>query len=319
MADINDVPMHQSIREAVWIGLLLGTLCSVFAGAMALLFSHSILHRSRRLLRHMDNMTADNFSPIAHDHGKDEIGELTVHFNAMGSRLSQLINDLYVLRLRQKSMELENVRAELKYLQAQVDPHFLFNTLNAILVLSVRNGHTEEAEVIRALSKILRRMVDTASDVVPLSTELEFVHMVLKLERFRFGDKLQYEVDVTPEASRRTVPVMSVQGLVENACKHGVQNLNGQGLIRVKAWVEPDGALLVEVSDNGVGIAPERLSALQSQIESPQDMVDSIGLQNIYRRLSLHYGLSVSLTLRNADERGTVVTIRIPAPEEGEP
>jgi hypothetical protein len=92
----------------------------------------------------MDSMTAEHFSPISRDPGSDEIGELTAHFNAMGTRLKQLINDLYVLQLKQKSMELENVRAELKYLQAQIDPHFLFNTLNAILVLSVRNGHTEE-------------------------------------------------------------------------------------------------------------------------------------------------------------------------------
>ncbi len=315
VAEINDEPMNRSIREAVWIGLLLGALCSLFAGAMALLFSHSILDRSRRLLRHMDSMTAEDFSPIAHDHGKDEIGELTAHFNAMGSRLKQLINDLYVLRLQQKSMELENVRAELKYLQAQVDPHFLFNTLNAILVLSVRNGHQEEAEVIRALSKILRRMVDTARDVVPLSEEMEFVHMVLKLEQFRFGDKLRYTFEVSEAAKMRTVPVMSVQGLVENACKHGVQGVSGQGLVRVTARVEADGALLVEVSDNGVGIAPKRLSALQQQIESPQDMADSVGLQNIYRRLLLHYGLKASLTLQGAQERGTVATIRIPKPE----
>lgn len=316
MAEINDGPMNQRINEAMWIGTVLGALCSLFAGAMALLFSHSIVHRSKRLLRHMDSMTADDFSPIAHDPGRDEIGELTVHFNAMGTRLKQLINDLYVLRIRQKSMELENVRAELKYLQAQVDPHFLFNTLNAILVLSVRNGHQEEAEIIRALSKILRRMVDTSRDVVPLAEEMEFVHMVLKLEQFRFGDKLRYTFDVSEEAQARTVPVMSVQGLVENACKHGIQGLSGKGVIRVAAWVDVGGALLVEVSDDGVGIAPERMSALQRQIVSPEDIPDSVGLQNIYRRLSLHYGQAVSLTLRDAKGRGTVVTIRIPLPEE---
>ena len=283
---------------------------------MALIFSRSILLRSQRLLRHMDSMNAEDFLPIAHDHGRDEIGDLTAHFNAMGMRLKQLVNDLYVLQLRQKTMELENVRAELKYLQAQVDPHFLFNTLNAILVLSVRNGHQEEAEVIRALSKILRRMVDTSRDVVPLKEELEFVHMVLKLEHFRFGDKLHYTFEVSDAAKERTVPVMSVQGLVENACKHGVQGVNGQGFIRVAAWVDADETLLVEVCDNGVGIPPERLAALQEQIASPQDMPDSIGLQNIYRRLSLHYGQAVSLTLRNAEERGTVVTIRIPRSKE---
>jgi len=315
-AEINDEPMNQNIREAMWFGVLVGALCSLFAGAMAWLFSRSILLRSQRLLRHMDSMNAEDFLPIAHDHGRDEIGDLTAHFNAMGLRLKQLVNDLYVLQIRQKSMELENVRAELKYLQAQVDPHFLFNTLNAILVLSVRNGHQEEAEIIRALSKILRRMVDTSRDVVTLEEEMQFVHMVLKLEQFRFGDKLHYTYDISDAAKARTVPVMSVQGLVENACKHGVQGVNGQGFIRVAAWVDNADALVVEVSDNGVGISPDRLTALQYQISSPKDMPDSIGLQNIYRRLTLHYGQTISLTLRNAEERGTVVTIRIPLEKE---
>ncbi len=312
LAQINAEPVNRSIREALWVGLLLGAVCSLFAGAMALVFSRSIVLRSQRLLRHMDSMTAEHFSPISRDPGRDEIGELTVHFNAMGLRLRQLIDDLYVLQLKQKSLELENVRAELKYLQAQIDPHFLFNTLNAILVLSIRNGHTEEAEIIRALSKLLRRMVDTAHDVVPLREELEFVRMVLKIEQFRFGDKLRYEFNVTPEAEARTVPVMSVQGLVENACKHGVQSLNGQGHIRVGAWVEGDGTLVVEVYDNGVGMRPDRLESLQKQIVSPEDMPESIGLQNIYRRLVLHYGTTVVLQLRGAEERGTIAMIRIP-------
>lgn len=319
VADINSEPMNRNIREAMWLGILLGAVCSLFAGAMALLFSRSIALRSQRLLRHMDSMTAKHFSPISRDPGRDEIGELTAHFNAMGTRLRQLIDDLYVLQLRQKSMELETVRAELKYLQAQIDPHFLFNTLNAILVLCVRNGHTEEAEIIRALSKILRRMVDTSRDVVTLSEELEFVHMVLKIEQFRFGDKLRYTFDIRDEARARTVPVMSVQGLVENACKHGVQHLTGPGEIRVTAQVEPDGTLAVEVSDNGVGIPPERLARLQKQIVSPEDMPGSVGLQNIYRRLTLHYGKAVCLTLHNALERGMVATIRIPATKEESP
>ncbi len=317
VAYLNDEPMNRSIREAVWVGLLLGAVCSAFAGAMAYVFSRSIVLRSQRLLRHMDNMTAEHFSPITREAGRDEIGELTAHFNDMGTRLKQLINDLYVLQIRQKSMELENVRAELKYLQVQIDPHFLFNTLNGILVLSVRNGHHEEAEILRALSKILRRMLDSTRDIVTLKDEMEFVRMVLKIEQFRFGEKLLYDFDLREDALVRTVPVMSVQGLVENACKHGIQGLNGQGMIRVKAFVAADDALVVEVHDNGIGISPDRLQSLQAQISSPEDMPESLGLQNIYRRLSLHYGKSSSLTLGNGEERGTVVTLRIPR-REGE-
>ncbi len=311
VANINKGPMERSIRNAIWVGLLLGAVCSLFAAILSLLFSRSIAIRSQRLLRHMDSITAEHFSPITKEMGKDEIGDLMEHFNAMGERLKQLIHDIYVLQLHQKSLELENVRAELKYLQAQIDPHFLFNTLNAILVLCVRNGYSELVEIITPLSKILRRMVDTSRDILPLREELDFVRMVLKIEQFRFGDKLRYEFDVSDEALNALVPVMSVQGLVENACKHGIQHVSGQGVVCIAAKVE-DGMLCVEVSDNGVGIKPSRLYDLQRQIAEPEDMKGSVGLQNIYRRLKLHYGDTVRLTLQNAQERGMIVSIRLP-------
>lgn len=315
VATINKEPMRSNIRQVVWFGLLIGLCCTVFAGLLSLVLARSIGLRSQRLLRHMDRMNAEDFAPIHNGLSHDEIGELMVHFNAMGERLKQLINDLYVLQLRQTSLELENTRAELKYLQAQIDPHFLFNTLNAMLVLCVRNGYADMTEIVRALSKILRRMVDTSHDTLPLREELEFVRMVLKIEQFRFGDKLAYTMDIDEDALSCHVPVMSVQGLVENACKHGVQHLKGQGMVRIAARVER-GVLVITVHDNGVGIEPERLSKLRSEINSPTDMQGSVGLQNIYRRLKLHYGDHVNLTLDASSDGGTVATIRIPQ-EEG--
>ena len=179
------------------------------------------------------------------------------------------------------------------------------------MVLCVRNGYTELTEIITPLSKIMRRMVDTSRDIVPLKEELEFVRMVLKIEQFRFGEKLQYTFDISDEAMEVPVPVMCVQGLVENACKHGIQHIVGQGCVLISAKVE-GGMLLIDVSDNGAGISPKRLSDLQKQIADPEDMKGSVGLQNIYRRLKLHYGVMVSLTLANAQDRGTIVSIRIP-------
>lgn len=310
-AVINEEPIQQSVRKAVLAGLLLGVLCSVLSSVLCLFMSRSIVTRSKRLLRHMDSMTNEHFDPIRRDIGRDEIGELIEHFNAMGERVKQLINDLYVLELRQKSMELENVRAELKYLQAQIDPHFLFNTLNAILVLCVRNGYTELADVIRALSKILRRMIDTARDVVPLREELEFVKMVLLIEQFRFGNKMRYEIEAPDALLDEPVPVMSVQALVENACKHGIQNINRQGVIHIRAYVSGD-FLCIDVSDNGVGITPQRMQFLQQNVRSSVDIEGSIGLQNIYRRLVLQYGERAELYLSDAPECGLMASIRIP-------
>jgi two-component system sensor histidine kinase YesM len=147
--------------------------------------------------------------------------------------------------------------------------------------------------------------------MVPLKEELEFVRMVLKIEQFRFGEKLQYAFEISSEAMDVPVPVMCVQGLVENACKHGIQHITGQGIVLINVRVE-EGMLLIDVSDNGAGISPNRLYDLQKQISGLEDMQGSVGLQNIYRRLKLHYGETVSLTLANAQDRGTVVRIRIP-------
>lgn len=314
-AVVNEEPMRDNVKRTVFFGILMGALCSVLAGALSLMMSHSVIDRSKRLLRHMDSMTNEHFDSMHHDIGRDEIGELIEHFNAMSERMKQLIQNIYVLELQQKNLELERVRAEFKYLQAQIDPHFLFNTLNAILVLCVRNGYGELTEVIRALSKILRRMIDTSRDVVPLKEELEFVKMALLIEQFRFGDKLSYEIDASADTLECPVPVMCVQSLVENACKHGVQHINRQGIIRIQARIAED-FLSIRVVDNGAGIAPERMRFLQSNVHSSDDIEGSIGLQNIYRRLVLHYGERAELTLDNAPERGTVAGIRIPLDKE---
>ncbi len=313
-AVVNEAPIRVNIRNAVYNGVLLGVSCSLLAGALCLLMSRSVVTRSKRLLRHMDSMTNEYFDVVSRDIGHDEIGELIEHFNAMSARMKQLIHDVYVLELHNKNYELESVRAELKYLQAQIDPHFLFNTLNAILVLCVRNGYTELADVIRALSKILRRMIDTARDTVPLREELQFVEMVLLIERFRFGEKLRYEIDVPDELLSFPVPVMCVQALVENACKHGIQHIDRQGVIVIRASL--DGAFMnIDVSDNGAGIPPTRMRSLQRDVRSSDDIEGSVGLQNIYRRLVLQYGEKAELYLDNAPEGGVTATIRIPKGE----
>lgn len=133
----------------------------------------------------MDNAMPGHFEPISEPMGSDEIGELAVHSNTMSAWLEDLIEDVYVLELQQKSLELERVCAELKYLQAQIDPHFLFNTLNGMLVMCIRNGYTELADVVRALAKIMRRMTDNSRDTVLLSEEIEFVRMVLRIYQKR--------------------------------------------------------------------------------------------------------------------------------------
>jgi two-component system sensor histidine kinase YesM len=313
---VNTEPMRESIRNATVLTLAVGIGLSVFAAIIAMAIGSSILRRSKKLLTHMDAVGEGRFEPVKEDIGKDEIGELIQHYNQMSAQLEQLIRDVYTLELQKKSLELERIRAELKYLQAQVDPHFLFNTLNAILVVCVKWNYSEVSGVIRSLSKILRRMVDVTDDCLPLSTELDFTRMYLEIERFRFGDKLSYSFDIQEEAMGVLLPKMCLQSLAENACKHGIQHATGKGEIAISAVVEGD-ELVLTVRDSGVGMAPTRLYEVRGNLTDPQDPASSIGLRNIFRRLELYYGSAASMDISSEPGLGTSVILRMPVKDEG--
>jgi two-component system sensor histidine kinase YesM len=308
--------MRESIRNATVLTLAVGIGLSIFAALIAMTIGSSILRRSKKLLTHMDAAGEGRFEPVREDIGKDEIGELIEHYNQMSAQLEQLIRDVYTLELQKRSLELERLRAELKYLQAQIDPHFLFNTLNAILVVCVKWNYSEVSGVIRSLSKILRRMVDVTDDCLPLSTELDFTRMYLEIERFRFGEKLSYSFDIQEEAMGVLLPKMCLQSLAENACKHGIQHATVKGEIAISAVVE-GGELVLTVRDSGVGMAPGRLHEVRRNLIDPKDPASSIGLRNIFRRLELYYGSAASMDLSSEPGLGTSVILRMPVKDEG--
>ena len=209
-------------------------------------------------------------------------------------------------------MQLEQIRAEMKLLQSQVNPHFLFNTLNALLVVSAKNGYTEVTGIIKNLSQLLRRMLSWSDDAVTLQDELHFTGMYLEIEKFRFADRFDYSFDVDEEAAKCLVPKMCIQPLVENAYKHGLQAVKGQRLIRIEAR-RADAYLYVQVEDNGKGMDEERLNEIRGKMNGSLDTDDNVGMRNVYKRLRLHYGDRVDLYIDSRPDRGTRIGFRIPA------
>ena len=319
LAVVKGEALRASVICTVLTSLLVASLVSVFAGAAAFVIAESFLRRSRRLLRNLDAVGHGQFDSIDGEIGNDEIGELIHHYNDTSARLRQLIDDVYQLGAQKESLELERVRAELKYLQAQVDPHFLFNTLNALLVMSAKNHYDEITPVIRSLAKILRRMADTSDDLVPLSVELDFTRMYLEIMRFRFGEKLDYRIRAVDDIAQVPLPQMSIQALAENACKHGIEHSEtGQGFISIEVRSD-GGAVLITVHDNGTGIDPERLADIRQNLSERKAQSGNIGLANISRRLALYYAGAAQLTIESEPGSGATVTMRIPsAPAGGE-
>lgn len=294
----------------LFVGIMVAAI-TLFTSIFIYVMLRSYHYRVKRLSRHMQKVTNEKFDLINIDEGRDEVGGLIRNFNMMTARINALINNVYKLEIQQKSLEAERVRAELNFLQSQMNPHFLFNTLNAILVVCTKNNYSDVTDIIKNLSRLLRRLLRWKEDLVTLEEEIQFIDMYLKIEKFRFRDKFEYVFDIEEEALHYKIPKMSIQPLVENACKHGIQTVQGTGLVTVKACVA-DGRLRIVISDNGKGIEPEQLREMLLSVRSENTSGLSIGIRNVYRRFELYYNDQVRFNIHSKPGEGTVVSFEIP-------
>ncbi len=314
-------------RQFVVLAYILLITLSLSGFSVFLIWSvlNSMSYRLSALSRHIKKVSEDHLEPLLLPHtGKDEVGWLIETFNKMIEEINDLINVVYKLEMQKKSVEVENIRAEYQYLQAQVDPHFLFNTLNAILVFCVKNGYSELSSIISSLSKLFKRMLVTGNNLIAVSEELDFIEKYLAIEKFRFGDKFEYDIQIAPKVmeSNLLIPKMSIQPIVENACKHGLQaSIEDNRRLYVKADIV-DTALVISVKDNGSGMAKETVNAIYSRLKNPDsetdtridsdyDMESGVGIQNVYRRMMMNYGERFHFKIYSAPEQGTEIILRI--------
>ncbi len=232
------------------------------------------------------------------------VGSVAYAYEGMRGRLAESLREVEEVRLVEARLRAETARAELAALQARINPHFFFNTLNTIS--SLVGDDPEEAEtVVQTLADLFRYSFDAADGgPVPLQKELEFVRKYLSIEKVRFGERLRIAWEIEEDARRAPVPGLVLQPLVENAVGHGLAPLPVGGTVRIRAAVA-DGSLEIEVEDDGVGWeAP------------PESLVrDDHGLGNVRRRLSALYADRAALSLApGPGGRGAVSRIRIPVP-----
>ncbi len=302
--------MQKSVIETLKFVLLFVLISVIISSILSLIMANSYNYRLKKLSKHMNRFTDGKFDLIEINEGQDEIGGVIRSFNLMASKINLLINDVYKLQLQKKDLELERIRAEINFLQSQMDPHFLFNTLNALLVVSTKNGYIEIIDILKYLSKTLRRLLSWKDDLVTIQEEISFTEMYLKIEKFRFGDKIEYSIDIDDSLLGVKIPKMSLQPLVENACKHGIQAITEVGIVRIKAELS-DNNLKICVEDNGTGMDNEKLKELVTNITSKEELSSNIGLRNVYRRLRLYYGENVSFEIVSEKDIGTKVSFTI--------
>jgi two-component system LytT family sensor kinase len=220
--------------------------------------------------------------------------------------LGKLANSVceQVERLRISESERLMTHAELQALQAQINPHFLFNSLNALYGLIPRTAEGARKTVIN-LSQIFRYFLQTQNTFIPLSEELQIVKAYLEIEKFRLGDRIHWTIEVDPEVLSMQIPTLSIEPLVENAVKHGISAMEGPGSLHLKAKLQ-DSVIVVSVENTGP--PPNDLPRFPRSREDGH----GVGLANVRRRLELCYGRTATLNLQSAGNR-TTVTFQIPA------
>ena len=296
-------------RDEYVISIVINSIIALIALIMVYIVFYSFKYRMKKVENSIYDMAHEKFEPVDEEDSKDEIGRLIAAYNHMSVKINSLINDVYKLTMEKKEMELEKTRAELKYLQSQIDPHFLFNVLNSLLVASVKNNYTKITPQISNLAKLLRRLLYWSEDCEPISEEIEFIERYLQIEKFRFEDIFDYTINVDNQLLDFKIPKMAIQNVVENACKHGLQGKAGKRQLDVRVF-EQDGRCCVTVEDNGVGMSEETLRQIMDNIKSPEtDFKECIGLKNVYLRLKLHFGEDVRFDILSQEDKGTRIEI----------
>lgn len=236
-----------------------------------------------------------------------ELRNLTLEVNTMADRLEDMMN-------KSRKDERNLRKAELRTLQAQINPHFLYNTLDAIIWKAEAGEKNEVILLTSALSDFFRISLSSGADWIPISQERKHIEGYLKIQQTRYRDILRYEIDIPEEIGHFYILKLMLQPLVENAIYHGIKIKRGGGTITVKGRLE-DGMLAFSVSDTGTGMTEEQLNALNERMKKGQPTVSEgtggFGLVNVNLRIRLYYNRPEGLEIKS-NEEGTTVSFKVP-------
>jgi|GEM_PF-2791088 len=275
--------------------------------------SRSLVKPLLQLHRNMSLAGEGEFQPYERKQ-KDEIKELADNYNRMISEINHLLDEQIKSRVREQEISSLKMKAELGMLQQQINPHFLYNTLESVKFRAMQNDVEGINRIVLALAAMLRYSVRGGSQEVPLSEELDQIKHYYTIQKIRLRDKLELEWDIQDEALDSKALKFILQPLVENAIEHGVLQVQTGGTVRVAARLEST-YLAIEVSDNGVGMNSEELETLRASLtkeEATERGSGGVGLKNVYQRLQLFYRGAASLEIHSSVMTGTRVLIKIP-------
>lgn len=288
---------------------------------IAILISKNITENIRLLVKNIKKISEGNFNTRIKPKSLDEVGMLAEEFNSMAEKINTLINSIYHEQILKKNAEYKALQFEYSALQAQINPHFLYNTLETINSMAKLKGENEISEMVYLLGNLLRESISKKNNIVPLEEELHYIRNYLQIQKISYGDRLNVIYDLDESLSKAQVPKFMLQPIVENAIVHGIEGKIGQGTIIINCFRHED-SIVFEVADNGVGMDRETIVRILGDEDYPEaggKKHTKVGIRSVDKRIRILYGDSYGVKISSRIGGGTSVEISIPLvlPENG--
>ncbi len=275
----------------------------------------SFTERIKELSDGFNSVDDEQMIKIVRVRGNDEIGNLMCNYNRMVERINELIQTVYKDKLREQEMDIARKNAELLALQSQIDPHFLFNVLESIRMHSILKKEYETADMVEKLATMERQNVDWSDDLIEIQKEIEFIEAYLGLQKYRFGDRISYQLEIEEDCKGLRIPRLTLVTFVENACVHGIESKATNSWIFVRVYKESD-ILCMEIEDTGGGMDEDKMKEVRSKMEDASiDLLKRkgrVGIVNACLRLKMVTNGKVRFNLEGEKGVGTIVQISIP-------
>ncbi|MFC5404821.1 cache domain-containing sensor histidine kinase [Cohnella soli] len=307
---IISIPTKEMYKDAVKttrFNLMISLLAGGAALAIFILLSYSITKPLRRLVQLMKKVRGGDLDVSFSIRGNDEVGAVGLSFNNMVKNLKALIQEIYVTNLRKK-------QTELNALQGQINPHFIYNTLETIRMISVLHRVNELSDLTIKFGKLLRYSINEMNELVTIQDEFDHLNNYIYIQNKRFTNKFTLNINVDHSLTMIKTIKLIFQPIVENSIFYGLEHIDDAGVITITAE-HVDGYVIFKIIDNGSGIDAEKLTEINRRIEENSSNLQakgSIGLTNVNERIKLFFGEKYGLTISSELGKGTEVTLRLP-------
>lgn len=306
--------IHKITLTHISIILLVLVTSIIFISIYSIYFSNRVI----ALRESMHDASCGNYHITDNFNGKDEISEAFHDLNIMIQDIIEKETAAYESKIKTQQLVNQQQQMEFKMLTSQINPHFLYNTLETIRMRALKAGNREVANAVKLLGKSMRYVLEnTTLSFTSLDREMNYIETYLAIQKLRFHDKVNYSLRTTQglDLSKYKIMPLLIQPIVENALLHGLEEVEENGRIIIHIQKVKD-RLIIDVYDNGCGMTPDELNQMkQNMYDHPKDSSKSIGLSNIYQRIQLYYGKEYGLKVDSEAGVGTIFTMTLPAQE----